>query len=65
MVFGEDSPFSMADGLRGGAAMLGMGNGTLQRASRVGSSIEALSIDGEDYCSRGLRKRMSIIKVSE
>lgn len=65
MVFGEDSPFSMVDGLRGNAAILGIENATLQRSSRVGSSIGIVSVDGEDYRSRGLRRRMSIIKVSE
>jgi len=50
VVFGElGSLFSRADGLSGGAAMLGMENNIFQRSTTVESMIETMSGDGDGY----------------
>jgi len=47
VVFGESvSPFSRADGLRAGAAILEIWNDTLQRSTRIGNLIEAIPAEG-------------------
>jgi len=40
------SPFSRADGLRGGAAILEIWNDTLQRSTRIGNLMEAIPAEG-------------------